>query len=231
MKTDIRLLAQLLDLDPPWEITRHSLDRSRRRLDLWIGLEPPRGWLGLVRRGPREADEHLWRHSNICGYACYLHVLIPRGSQPADLPWQGEPDMPFTRIMAKRIFDLLDEGVQPGPICKLWNLDLSDLWRYKYALEQGRFQAAPAPSTLPPAPADGGVPAPDNPIWGQLLQGALDIDLRALNLKLLLTRLRNQVRAVEDQHLLVMKQHELQRFFVRNQRSLDHELAQLKKAV
>src|SRR5574343_187129 len=65
-------------------------------------------------------------------------------------------------------------------------------------------------------------------IWLELLSGQRQIDIRALSLKLLLTKLRDQAQQITDAEVRLLKAHELQRYFVRHAHLLGHELAQLK---
>ncbi len=60
-----------------------------------------------------------------------------------------------------------------------------------------------------------------------LLDGSTNIDIRVLSLKLLLTKLREQMRVITDAEVRVLKAYELQRYFLRYEQMLGHELGQL----
>ena len=55
------------------------------------------------------------------------------------------------------------------------------------------------------------------------------IDVRLLSLRLLLTKMREQMRLITDPEVRLLKCYELQRFFVRYEKTLGHELAQIEK--
>jgi hypothetical protein len=106
----------------------------------------------------------------------------------------------------------------------------------------GALSAALArrPSTISPDPhptlttitgghghAGDELPAVTEPLWLELLQGTRDLDVRALSLKLLLTKLRSQARAIQDDEIMMLKLVELHRFFSRHKAALHHEISQL----
>jgi hypothetical protein len=155
--------------------------------------------------------------------------------------------------MAKRIFDLLNEGLELNSICTLYGVNLDELWRFKYALDNGKAgiqvdKAARAPAakvasgtsaaaasgtaagTATPAGEDGGVPDVSDPVWMELASGGIEPDIRVLSLKLLLTRIRSQMDIIHDDEVRMLKLRELHRYFVKNARMLSHELAQIRGA-
>lgn len=50
MKEARQLWSALLQLNPPWMVTRYESDHTLKRYDIWIEYERRRGWLGLGRR-------------------------------------------------------------------------------------------------------------------------------------------------------------------------------------
>lgn len=78
----------------------------------------------------------------------------------------------------------------------------------------------------PAAQADS-LPGLNDPRWMALLLGERDLDVRALGLRLLLSRLRGQARSLQDQETRMTKLEELHRFFEKNQAVLRHEISQL----
>lgn len=86
---------------------------------------------------------------------------------------------------------------------------------------------AGTPATAPAAGARGALPAVTDPLWMELLQGQRALEVRALGLKLLLSKLRGQIDRIQDDELRMVKLVELHRYFERNQAMLGHELAQI----
>lgn len=97
---------------------------------------------------------------------------------------------------------------------------------------------APAPAAVAPvAPAavlpaaamasadDASLPDDAHPLWRRLALGEVGIDIRSLPLKLLLTRIRMQVK--QDPRMLADASAELHRFFIDRARILGHEVAQI----
>lgn len=248
----------LLDVNEPWSVSRFKVERSTKRVDVWISLDMPRSWFGLGRARVSEACRmQTWRHTNMGEWRFFLHVSAPPGADLDRYAWAGEPGMPFTRALARKVFSLFNEGASLRGICSLLNLPLSDLWRYRFALDNGKLAASPAapgeaaaPSALPrtsdepaaiaPVGApdlsallaeearSNGVPDVSDPIWLQLIEGRVDLDIRVLSLKLLLTRARSQFDVIADDEVRMLKLRELHRYFEKNERMLAYELDQLR---
>ncbi|WP_051511870.1 hypothetical protein [Methylibium sp. T29] len=72
------------------------------------------------------------------------------------------------------------------------------------------------------------MPDVTDPIWLRLANGDLQLDIRVLSLKLMLTRVRSQLDLISDDEVRLLKLRDLHRYFVKNERVLSHELAQLK---
>ena len=251
----------LLDVNEPWSVSHFKVERAAKRVDVWIGIEMPRSWFGLGRgRGIEQHRIQTWRHTNMGEWRFFLHVSTPPGAELDRYSWAGETGMPFTRALARKIFSLFNEGASLRGICSLLNLPLSDVWRYRFALDNGKL-AATQPVSVPPsgtaeAPVDaaltsashaaaleptlalsallsegGGdsaIPDVSDPVWLQLIEGRLNLDIRVLSLKLLLTRARSQFDVIVDDEVRMLKLRELHRYFEKNERMLGHELSQLR---
>lgn len=237
------LLRKLLQIDEPWVVTQSQLDVARRRQDVWISLELPRGWFGLGRaKAPPSMSTSSWRHVNFGDWAVFLHVVAPPGADLSHQPWTGEIDLPFSRALSRQVFAYLREGCSLQSICTLLRLPIGDLWRFRYALDSGRWSAdgmasrgevadagaLPFGEMSPPQHDDADVPELTDPVWHALLDGSQPIDIRALGLRLLLTRLRAQYELIADTEVRRLKLHECRRYFVKNKHLLAHELAQLR---
>lgn len=253
---DKTLLRHLLLIDGPWEISDYQLDLRKRRCDVWIGPQIQRGWLGRPRKSaPTRSTQHTWQHLPFGSLRFVLHVTVPAASEgEARPPWMGDPGMPFTGALAQQVFFFFNEGLSLQSVCTLMKLSLNDVWRYRFALDNGlaQVQAAPAASGAtqrPPSPAgngdarhsaaqqasttagpaaNGSVPDVTDPVWLQLANGSLPLDIKVLSLKLMLTRVRSQLELISDDEVRLLKLRDLHRYFVKNERVLSHELSQLK---
>lgn len=237
------LLNQLLELQGPWQIIKVRDDLGKQQIDVWVGTQTTRGgWFFGPKTAFGEGPEKVWRHINLGTWRCYVHAALPPGTATASLPWCGDEEMPFTRAMSRHIAALLWEGIKFQTICTILEVTVTDLWKFKHALDSGRTglstapaaAAAPAGSAAVAAPAaepanDSAVPDANDPIWEKLLDGSANIDVRVLSLKLLLTKLRDQMRVITDSEVRMLKACEMQRYFARYEQLLGHELAQLRK--
>jgi hypothetical protein len=144
-------------------------------------------------------------------------------------PWSGIGDQPFTHALTRQIATHFAEGIRFQSICKILDIPLAELWKFKHNLDHGLIGLSGLASTGPNDTHDqSGVPGTAHPIWESLLDGSVDIDIRVLSLKLLLTKLRGQMQLISDPEVRQMKAHELQRYFVRYAPQLAHELAQIR---
>lgn len=231
---ETELLHQLLDIAEPWQLLDVACDGNRRRIDVWVGARPERrGWFLRARPATESGPDRCWRHLNLGALACYVHLRGRAEHLPEGLPWCGEDDMPFTYALSRRVAEMLINGVKLQTISSLLGLDLTDVWRFKHGLDKGRagLVASSASQVAPAAPAEtlSGVPEATDPVWERLLAGEVNIDIRLLSLKLLLTKLREQMKQIRDPDVRMLKTHEIQRYFQRHESNLGHELGQLRR--
>lgn len=223
---DAELLQRMLAIGNPWQIVRVRDDLGERQIDVWVGEQTTRtGWFFGQKPVATGGPEAVWRHLNVGGWRCFVHVAANYGPALAGLPWCGEPDMPFSRAMARQVVALLGEGIKFPSICSLLDVRVDDLWKFKHSLDNGKVGLAPAPVEQ----AASEVPAADDPVWEKLLDGSLNIDIHVLSLKLLLTKLREQMRLITDTEVRMLKAYEMHRYFARYEQMLGHELAQLRQ--
>lgn len=254
MAMDIALLNRLLEIEPPWTVRDCQWSTSGKRVELSIGVQLPKTWFGQAR-APENESVRRWRHINIGAHQCYIRAYVPRGVSLGRQAWVANGDMGFSHAMTKQIFAMLSEGVEYGAICNLLEISFQDLWKFKFALDSGKagIEQKAVPATAGPAsgvaraapvmpgaagasatemaghagvPADG-VPDVTDPVWQELAEGRVSLDIRMLSLKLLLTRVRTQMEVIHDREVRVSKLRELHRYFLKNERMLGHEIAQL----
>ena len=222
------LLHKLLEIEAPWQVTRVRDDLGRGQIDVWVGEQPAKGGWLFAKRTVAVADgsEASWRHINLGSSRCVVHA--DADSRSANLGWRGEVGQPFTHAMARLIVGLMRDGIRLQSICAMLDITVGDLWRFKHRLDSGKTGVTAAPA-LAVAEAATRIPDADAPIWIGLLDASINIEIRVLGLKLLLTKMREQMRLISDAEVRMLKCHELQRFFVRNEKMLAHEIGQIEK--
>lgn len=228
------LLHKVLGVESPWQVVSVREDLGKNQIDVWIGRQTGKGnWLfGPRASAVAEDKEHTWRHIALGGMRCVIHAEAHRES--ASERWRGEVGQPFTNGLSRQIVDMIRDGIRLQSICNHLDITVGDLWKFKHGLDSGKTGlAVPMPAKAladDTAPASR-VPQPEAPIWQDLLESSINIDIRALSLKLLLTRMRDQMRVIIDPEVRALKCNELQQFFVRYEKTLGHELAQIEKLV
>lgn len=229
--TDIDLLYYVLELAQPWQILQIRDDLRTRQIDVWIGTEPPKkSWIFGRKPPVEQASEYVWRHLNLGPMRCVIHAALPRHANTENLPWCGKPDLPFTSAMSLEVATLFSHGISLQQVCALLDIAVEDMWKFRHRMDSGKLALSVDTAAAPARPqeAPGAVPEPDNPVWEKLLDGSTSIDIRVLGLRLLLAKMREQMQAITDREVRMLKSYELQRYFARNQRQLAYELAQLR---
>ena len=130
----------------------------------------------------------------------------------------------------KELHAVFIDGVSSRVMCSLVDIPVAELWKFKHNLDNGKagLSSPQAVRTAPSTePSNSAVPDPVDPVWEKLLDGSINLDIHALSLKLLLTKFREQFLLITDADVRMLKTHELQRYFVRHEKLLGHELTQL----
>lgn len=231
-------LHHVMEIDHPWHIHDISFNPRQRRIDLWVSRMAERGgWFSRARPPAAQGPEQVWRHTNFGGCRCFVHLTADDSRVPDS--WSGDDKAPFTRALARQVAALLLEGIKIPTICALLDIPLEDLWKFKHHLDSGRTGLgtvnplrASTPAMRGVASADAATAVPDlqDPVWESLLEGSVDIDIRVLSLKLLLSKLREQMRVIKDADVRMLKTHEIYRYFSRHEHLLGHELKQLRRS-
>ncbi len=224
------LLHHTLEIGAPWHIARIRDDLGKNQIDIWVSRETLRsGWFFGTRSSPQQGIEQVWRHINIGNSRCIVHAVSADTEETAELQWMGENDQPFSRTFARQIANMLMQGVNFSSVCAILDIPVADLWKFKHRLDSGKsgLSVAGTETATTPEMASPSVPAANDPVWEQLLDGSILLDIRILSLKLLMTKLREQCSIITDREVRVLKAHELQRYFRRHEKLLGHELAQI----
>lgn len=231
-------LHHAMEINPPWHIHDISFNPRQRRIDLWVSRMPERGgWFSRARPAATQGPGQVWRHTNFGGCRCFVHLAAD--DSPVSDSWSGDEKAPFTRALARQVAALLLEGVKIPTICALLDIPLEDLWKFKHHLDSGRTglgivgysrSGLPAVPDEKPTARATAVPDLQDPVWESLLEGSVDIDIRVLSLKLLLSKLREQMRVIKDADVRMLKTHEIYRYFSRHEHLLGHELEQLRRS-
>lgn len=248
-------------LKAPWRTEKCEVNDASKTVHMWvtnqaITYEQRHGWFGVknILKAPKRSNsvEQHWRHLDCMDYACVIHVSDPIEPVDYDLDWLGPLKISFTNRMAKKIFLLLMEGMELQLICEDLRIPFTDLWKFKYELDNGLLNFEYTPSAqrkrkdanlqltygaehTSANAADLGasieapirIPEMFDPVWEQLITGALKIQIKTLSFQLLLTKLSQQVNLLQSPDVKIMKLRELHRYVERHARVLKHELAQL----
>lgn len=73
------------------------------------------------------------------------------------------------------------------------------------------------------------LPAASDPLWLAVLQEEFPLDVKQLGLRLLLSKLRTQLRTTTDDDARMIKLVEIHRYFIRNKNMLNHEIEQISR--
>lgn len=243
-------------ISAPWRIVSFRFDSMAKMLHLWLTRHPPQEMKkGIFRRwSPNQSssstmidsalgvEEMRWRHLNCMDYTCIIHTTDILEARHHQLPWLGQPGQPFTNRMMKHIGLSISKGTDLAVIADLLGVDFSDVWKVKFALERkvDESKANALETSAGNAPTSAATNRPlsidssdvlgsiSQNVWERLIRGEINIQIKALGLQLLLTKLRSQVAEQPTPDVVELKVRELLRFLVRNSRSLDYELAQIR---
>ncbi|MBH2008796.1 MAG: hypothetical protein I8H71_03745 [Xanthomonadaceae bacterium] len=244
-------LAVAAGIPHPWRATQYRIDEVAAMVHVWITRQPQanvkkkRSWFGLltavqaIAEAPVNGPEMQWRHLNCMNFTCQIHTLDVLDERHFDLPWFGQPGLPFSNRLSRQVFACLKEGLEIPAICDIHNIPFADLWKFKHALDNGQVKfeytasqktdAAGPDARWSPSADSGNVPDVKDPVWERLITGDLTIHIKTLSLQLILTKLRQQVSLQQNDEVKQLKLRELHRYVERNQRSLEYELNQFRK--
>ncbi len=247
MQPSQQILHAILGLEKPWCIAKFNISHSLNRIDVWIDQEvtyvEKSRWFGLKKIKVQLLDSRAtaytkWRHLNLERWPLYVHSPLPLPTSLMRMPWTGERGQQFSHALGNSVFSMMGEGASLATICAVLQVDLIDLWKYKQALDKGQIgvQASDAKffnqafinaESLAKNAAGSAVPSIDHPVWQAIASGTMELEIKTLSLRLLLTRVKSQYFIAADNEVRALRIRELHRFFEKNQRLLSHELRQI----
>lgn len=89
-------------------------------------------------RKPAAGGQRLhWAHLPMAGRRCEVVLTLREGQPLPDAPWAGEQELPFSNALSRLVLDPMLEGATMSQLCRMLDLPLSDLWKYKFRLDHG----------------------------------------------------------------------------------------------
>lgn len=231
---DSELCRWLLEITEPWDVSRVRVDGHSREVHIY--LSTGKGWFGRPRI---EEPRSRWRHTNIGAYKTFIHASLPeQGGEGALQPFLGKTDSDFTHGLARRVIQCLQKGMGFRQVCALMDIDIHLAWQIRNAIGSDKLTAGDAELQArlrqdDAAEASGNampaIPASDDPAWQRLLATDCTYDIRMLSLKLLLARIRQDFAQTQDPNMRTLRINEVRRFFIKHEKHLQHEIAQMMK--
>jgi hypothetical protein len=227
---NISILDLLLGVKSPCEIVKRTVNHNQKRIDVWVAMQaslasqdaPTKtSWFGFKKAVPKTAQEldapdltefNAWRHLDLAEWQIVVHTPSPTPPAMLNQPWTGVVGQHFSHSLSRVIFSMLAEGASLAVICTTLKVNLTDLLKYKFAIDRGQVgvlpQGAGAAQTiaLPSERSGSGasvVPSLDNAVWTAMAAGKLDIEIKTLSLRLLLTKVKSHFRLAVDDEISV----------------------------
>ena len=225
---DAELCHWLLEVNEPWEVSRVRVDTHSRELHAY--LSSGKSWFG---RYLGEQPRSRWRHLNIGAYKTYIHASLPEQNEQAAHPFLGKSTSDFTHGLARRVIQCLQNGLRYRQVCALLDIDIHLAWQIKHAIESGQLATADTDLRArlqlddPAEQSASSIPPGDDHAWLRLLALDCPFEIRLLSLKLLLARARQDFARAHDPDMRILRINELRRFFIKHEKHLQHEIAQL----
>lgn len=225
---DAELCHWLLEVNEPWEVSRVRVDTHSRELHAY--LSSGKSWFG---RYLGEQPRSRWRHLNIGAYKTYIHASLPEQHEQAAQTFLGKSTSDFTHGLARRVIQCLQNGLRYRQVCALLDIDIHLAWQIKHAIESGQLATADTDLRArlqlddPAEQSASSIPPGDDHAWLRLLALDCPFEIRLLSLKLLLARARQDFARAHDPDMRILRINELRRFFIKHEKHLQHEIAQL----
>ena len=174
-------------------------------------------------------------------YSTQIHTTFPVYASPCKRSdcslkkaWLGGSKLKITYGIAHKIVEMLSKGIPFSVICRDFKIPVETAWLVKQQFDSGSLALnslkkgkKAAPKAASGADQASGIPDAENNVWMQLLSKDSGFTTNSLNLSLFLTKIRAQVKNMQDEESAQFKINELRHFFIKNQRTLSREIAQL----
>ncbi|MGF2687752.1 hypothetical protein ACQUWM_14705 [Marinobacter sp. DUT-3] len=229
---DTELCKKLLVLQEPWSISRVRVDVQSQELHAYLTTGKP--WFG---RSPFEQHKWRWRHVNVGAYKTYIHATLPDegGIANEPLPFLGRVGKDYTHGLARRVIDCLQAGLGYRQVCELLGIDVYLAWQIRHGISEGQFPGADDKLAARMSAEEGtelaqqSIPATGDPVWFNLLESEQPFHANMLGLKLLLARTRQEFSGLTSEDAKIIRVNAIRRFFIRHEKQLSDEIAQLDK--
>ena len=108
-------LVQAAGIPHPWRAVQYRVDEVAMIVHLWITRQPrsnvakKRSWFNFspaesAPEVPASGPEMQWRHLNCMNFSCQVHTTDALDERHFDLPWFGQPGLPFSNRLSRQIF-------------------------------------------------------------------------------------------------------------------------------
>ncbi len=237
---DRELCEHVFDIKPPWHIIRVDRDKDRKRVDIWVSTDSAAkgagGWFKRTLPLATGAETGVWQHLSIGECRTYFHARL---DEDRSVPWLGEKSTPFSNAMSRRLVELLSERISYRAACSLLDVDFQDVWIVKRLHDKGDLQLQETESLThlerkanihdtDTNATQSRVPPVEDPVWVQVINNEIEIHIRQLGLKLLISRVRTQFKNASDDETRMLRINELRKYFLKHEQFLTHEISQMR---
>ncbi len=114
-------------------------------------------------------------------------------------------------------------------------IDVYLAWQIRHGISEGQFPGADDKLAARMSAEEGtelaqqSIPATGDPIWVNLLESEQPFHANMLGLKLLLARTRQEFSGLTSEDAKIIRVNAVRRFFIRHEKQLSDEIAQLDK--
>lgn len=249
------VIQQLLSIKKPWKVSRTEFDENNF-FNIWLSYEDNSSLSQLFNSKKTVYCKHCalksdnqfikkdisWVHTNIGDYSTQIHTSFPVYASPCKRSdcslkksWLGGSKLKITYGIAHKIVEMLSKGIPFSVICRDFKIPVETAWLVKQQFDSGSLALnnlkkggkPGAPKAANGTDQANGIPDTESGVWMQLLSNDSGFTTNSLNLSLFLTKIRAQVKNMQDEESTQFKINELRHFFIKNQRTLSREIAQL----
>ncbi len=253
---DLDFCKQILGAQSPWLVLKVAIDQTSKRLDIHMGFAGvvKRNMFGfLFNKGGTEATGRMTcphchailpakneiksvciRHLPIAGFATYLHIPEPGTVQSSRSdcicmhPWI-KTGTHCTTEMSDYLIAMMQSVSNTRAIAQLTGISAEELGEIAALAKIEPEAVADETGDLsqPGKVAGSGIPGLKHPAWRSLINSSLSLQSNNVALNMLLKRVRMNYDKSPDNETTKAGALQLRQFFVRNERILTQEIAQV----